>query len=147
MKERLIIVFVAVIIGLVLTTVGYLVYQSFQEQTPRTDTAPQQATTDSAPVTSPTPNANEFHVIITEPKPEAITDKRTISVKGSTNPGNTIIISTNQDDVVAEPKDDGTFSTTVTINAGTNILVARAIDAQGNTTEDTRVITFVAEEF
>lgn len=147
MKERLIIVFVAVIIGLVLTTVGYLVYQSFQEQTPPTDITPQQATTETAPVTSPTPNINEFHVIITEPKPEAITDKRTVLVKGSTNPGNTVIISTNQDDVVAEPKEDGTFSTTVTINAGTNILIARAMDAQGNTTEDTRVITFVAEEF
>ena len=146
MKERLIIVFVAVVIGLVLTTVGYLVYQSFQTQSSPID-EPTQTANQTPATPSPTANPNAFHVIITEPKPEAITDKRTITVKGTTNPGNTVIISTNQDDVVAQPKEDGTFSTTVTINAGTNILIARAIDAQGNTTEDTRVITFVAEEF
>ncbi len=145
MKERLIIVFVAVVIGLVLTTVGYLVYQSTQMPPEPGETT--QPTTQSATTPTPAPDTNSFHVIITEPKPEAITDKRTITVKGTTNPGNTVVISTNQADVIAQPKEDGSFSTTVTINAGTNILIARAIDTHGNTTEDRRVITFVAEEF
>lgn len=145
MKERLIIVFVTVIIGLVLTTVGYLVYQSFQ--TPPQSEEEFEITQESLPTTTPENDPNAFHVIITEPAPESITDKRTITVTGTTNPGNTVVISTNQDDVVAVPKDDGSFSTSVTINAGTNIIIARAMNDEGETTEDTRVVTFVAEDF
>ncbi len=145
MKERLIIVFVAVIIGLVLTTVGYLVYQSLQ--TPPQTEETNQTSEQTLPTSQPTTDTNSFHVIITEPEPESITDKRTITVKGTTNPGNTVVISTNQDDVVAVPKDDGSFSTTVSINAGTNIIVARAMNEAGETTEDTRIVTFVAEDF
>jgi cytoskeletal protein RodZ len=146
MKERLIIVFVAVVIGLVATTVGYLLYQSFQNPAP---TPTNEQPKSSAPQTNnPTPTPDKsFFITITEPKPEELTDKRTITVKGTTNPGNTVIISTNQDDVVAEPKEDGSFSTTVTINAGSNILVARAMNDKGETVEETRVITFVSEDF
>jgi uncharacterized protein YpmB len=144
MKERIIIVFVAVVIGLVITTVGYLLYQSFQnpisqdpENTPQTV---------SQPTLSPTPDMS-FYVTLSEPKNESLTDKRTITVKGNTNPGNTVVISSNQDDVVAEPKDDGTFSTTITINAGSNIIIARAMNASGDVVEQSTVVTFVAEDF
>jgi hypothetical protein len=144
MKERIIIVFVAVVIGLVLTTVGYLLYQSFQNPTPNDqENTPQ---TISQPTLSPTPDMS-FYVTITEPKNEALTDKRTITVKGNTNPGNTIIISSNQDDVVAEPKEDGSFSTTITINAGSNIIIARAMNADGDVVEQSSVVTFVSEDF
>jgi len=145
MKERIIIVFVAVIIGLVLTTVGYLIYQSFQTpSTPSTDTT----TTKSEQQTqlSPTPDKS-FFITITEPQPESITDKRTVTISGTTNPGNTVIISSNQDDVVAEPKADGTFSTSITINAGPNVIVARAMNDKGESVEETRVVTFVSEDF
>ncbi len=145
MKERIIIVFVAVIIGLVLTTVGYLIYQSFQTpSTPSTDTT----TTKSEQQTqlSPTPDKS-FFITITEPQPESITDKRTVTISGTTNPGNTVIISSNQDDVVAEPKGDGTFSTSITINAGPNVIVARAMNDKGESVEETRVVTFVSEDF
>lgn len=145
MKERLIIVFVTVIIGLVLTTVGYLVYQSFQTTPPSDEDS--EISQELLPTAAPEEDPNAFHVIINEPAPESITDKRTITVKGSTNPGNTVVISTNQDDVVAVPKDDGSFSTSVTINAGTNLIVARAMNEEGETTEDTRIVTFVAEDF
>lgn len=145
MKERIIIVFVAVIIGLVLTTVGYLIYQSFQTpSTPPTDTT----TTKSEQQTqlSPTPDKS-FFITITEPQPESITDKRTVTISGTTNPGNTVIISSNQDDVVAEPKADGTFSTSITINAGPNVIIARAMNDNGESVEETRVVTFVSEDF
>ncbi|HRN96317.1 MAG TPA: hypothetical protein PLD54_02630 [Candidatus Levybacteria bacterium] len=145
MKERIIIVFVAVIIGLVLTTVGYLLYQSFD--TPATPSPNEQVQNPTQPVTtSPTPDKS-FFITVTEPQPESITNKRTITVTGTTNPGNTVVISSNQDDVVAQPKDDGTFSTTITINAGTNVLVARAVNAQGDSVEETRIVTFVSEDF
>lgn len=145
MKERIIIVFVAVVVGLVLTTVGYLIYQTLQNPT---QNKPSDATdqTINQPTLSPTPDMS-FYVTITEPKNEAITNKRTITVSGNTNPGNTVIISSNQDDVVAEPKEDGSFSTTITINAGSNIIVARAMNGNGDIVEQSSVVTFVAEDF
>lgn len=54
MKERIIIVFVAVVVGLVLTTVGYLIYQTLQNPT---QNKPSDATdqTINQPTLSPTP--------------------------------------------------------------------------------------------
>lgn len=145
MKERIIIVFVAVIIGLVLTTVGYLIYQSFQTS-PSQPTGTTTTKSEQQTQLSPTPDKS-FFITITEPQPESITDKRTVTISGTTNPGNTVIISSNQDDVVAEPKADGTFSTSITINAGPNVIVARAMNDKGESVEETRVVTFVSEDF
>lgn len=144
MKERIIIVFVAVIIGLVLTTVGYLLYQSFQNPS-QNNSEPQQQTVNQ-PTATPSPDMS-FYVTITEPKNESITNKRTITINGTTNPGNTVIVSSNQDDVIAEPKEDGTFSTSITINAGSNIIIARAMNSEGDIVEYSSVVTFVAEDF
>jgi hypothetical protein len=147
MKERIIIVFVAVIIGLVFTTVGYLLYQSFQTPSTQNANRPNTPSNNLPFEATPTPDENQLYITISEPTKEAITDTRTISIKGKTNPGNTVIISSNQADVVAEPTADGSFSTTITINAGPNLLIARAIDAQGNETQIEQTVTFVSEEF
>lgn len=145
MKERIIIVFVAVIIGLVLTTVGYLLYQSFNS--PVAPKSPAKPITDILSSSSPTPDPNNLYVTLTDPKNESITDKRTITVKGKTNPGNTVILSSNQEDIVATPADNGTFSTSITINAGANILIARAVSPNGEEVQEEYSVTFVSEDF
>lgn len=147
MKERIIIVFVAVVIGLVLTTVGYLLYQSFQMQSNQPDTPEKTLAAKSFASPSPTPDHNKLYIEITQPKAESLTDTRTVTIKGTTNPGNTVVISSNEEDTVAVPKADGSFSTTVTIDAGANILISRAIDDQGNQARDVRTITFTSEDF
>lgn len=140
MRERIVIVFIAIAIGLLITTLLFFLYQ-------QTKTIPQKVS-DRVTTTEPTPTpADAVLLVIEQPTNEQITDRRSVQVKGKTNPGNTIIVSTNQEDVVAQPTKDGAFSVTVTIDAGTNKIVTRAIDQNGETKIDERIITFTTEEF
>lgn len=141
MKERLIIIFVAIIAGLLITGVGFLIYQS----TIKVNDTPQNAGANAA--ITPTDNESGLYVRLTEPQDETLTNKRTITITGTTNPGNIIVVSTNLEDVQAEPSSEGNFSLTVDIDAGANKIVTRAISPDGSSVEDIRTITFSTEEF
>lgn len=144
MKERFVIVIIAVTLGLAATTLGFFIYQS--TKIIPDDTAQKIST--ASPKTSPTPmDANRLYIVVDEPKENILTKNRTVQVKGKTNSNNTLIISTNQEDVVAKPSVNGTFSASIAIDAGTNLLITRAIAPNGNEILDQRVISFSAEDF
>lgn len=143
MKERIIIVFVAVVLGLVITTVGFFIYES-AKSVPEKTSIPQ--TAQKKENTHATPEKKLF-LTIDSPTDESVTDKRTIEVKGKTNPENIIVVSTNQDDVVAKPTSEGQFSVSVIIDAGTNKLITRSIAPTGDETTDERTVSFTTEEF
>jgi len=140
MKERIVIVFIAVALGLLITTIGFFVYQqakSIPQNLVRT--------------LSKTPTQNNpkdtIYLTVDEPQNESLSSKRSIQVKGSTNPDNVIVVSTNIEDVVATPSSGGNFAVTITIDTGANKLFTRAIAPDGKTKEDLRTITFSTEEF
>lgn len=140
MKERIVIVFIAVALGLLVTTAGFFLYQ-------QTKILPKSANQKNiSPKASPTPE-NKTYLSIEEPANESISDKRTISIKGKTNPENTLIISTNQEDIVVSPTSEGGFSATITIDTGTNKVVTRAVSPNGDERIDTRIITYSQEDF
>lgn len=141
MKERLIIIIVAIIAGLFITSAGFFIYQATKK-------------IDDTPITkriTVTPPANQttkdVFVRVTEPKDESLTSKRTLSVKGTTNPENIIVISTNLEDVQVKPSSEGNFSVTIDIDAGANSLVTRAISPTGTSAQDLRTVTYSTEEF
>lgn len=142
MKERLIIIFVAIIAGLFITSAGFFIYQSTKKinDTPTTTT----------PI-SVTPQADQnpegLFITVSEPKDETLTNKRTLTIKGSTNPENLIVISTNLEDVQIKPSSEGNFSATIDIDAGANEVRTRAISPSGTSVEDIRTITYSTEEF
>ena len=140
MRERVIIVFIAVAIGLLITTLVYFLYQQTKITPQRTTTSPisLQAT--------PTPGDAVFLVVET-PSDESISDRRSIQIKGEKKSENTIVVSTNQEDVIVRPSADGKFSVTITIDAGSNKIITRAIAPNGAETVDTRIVTFSTEEF
>lgn len=141
MKERLVIIIVALIAGLFITLVGFFIYQSTKKAT-------NNELSKSIPSVTPTEiPEGSLYVKISEPAHESLTSKRTLQIKGSTNPENTIIISTNQEDVTAKPTSDGQFSVTIEIDAGANIILTRAISPNGNSIEDSRTVTYSTEEF
>lgn len=142
MKERLIIIFVAIVAGLFITSAGFFIYQS----TKKINDTP--TTTQTITVT-PQQNKDESGLFITvsEPKDESLTNKRTLSIKGSSNPENLIVISTNLEDIQIKPSRDGDFSATIDIDAGANELRTRAIAPNGNSVEDIRTVTYSTEEF
>lgn len=139
MKERIVIVFIAIALGLFVTTLIFFIYQ-------QTKILPKNTPKSSNTVVKQTP-ADTILLSIDEPKNESITDRRTIQVKGKTNPENTIIVSTNQEDVVASPTTEGQFSISVTIDTGVNKILTRVITPSGEEKTDSRIISFSTEEF
>lgn len=135
MKERIIIVFIAVALGLILTTIGFFIYQQAK-------VLPQNVIKSiSKKDAEPTPK-DTMYLTVEEPAKESLSDKRTIQIKGKSNPENTIIASTNSEDVAVKPSADGNFSITITIDAGANKLITRAIAPDGRTKDDIRTIIF-----
>jgi hypothetical protein len=141
MKERLIIIIVAIIAGLFITSAGFFIYQSTKKAS---DTPI--AKTSSTKSTSPK-NDGTLFVRVTEPNDESLTSKRTVNVKGSTNPENIVVISSNLEDIEVKPDQDGNFSTSIDIDAGANEIVTRAIGPDGNSAQDLKTITYSTEEF
>ncbi len=140
MKERLIIIVLAVVSGLIITTVAFFIYQNFIANSNIAGEKKQttQATTQSS---------ENLLLEISEPTDGSLTDKRTISVKGVTNPENVIIVSSNQEDNSGRPTSDGKFSITVTIDAGANVIIVRGITPDGNEIKKELVVTYSTEEF
>ena len=140
MKERLIIIFVAIIAGLFITSAGFFIYQSTKKSndTPiaRNNTTP-----------TPIPEDKSLFVRVSEPNDESLTNKRTLVIKGSTNPENVVVISTNLEDVEVVPTSEGNFSVSVDIDAGANVVLTRAISPDGSSAQDVRTVTYSTEEF
>lgn len=142
MRERILIVFIAIAIGLVITTLVYLLYQ-------QTKTIPNKApsASDMKSVKVPTPTNAPGYLVVSSPEDNAVVDRRTVVIKGTTHAEDTLIASTNQEDVVAKPSSDGKFSITLTIDAGANIIILRSIAPDGSERSDKRVITYSTEDF
>ena len=140
MRERLIIVFVAVAIGLIITTLIFFLYQ-------QTKTIPSQSNKTSGSQNSATPTKSPSYLTIDEPQDEALVDKRLLQVKGRTHAEDIIVVSTNQEDKVVRPTTDGKFAVSITIDAGANVIVVRSIGSSGSEEKDSRTVTFSTEEF
>lgn len=142
MKERLVIIIVAIIAGLFITSAGFFIYQSTKKG-------------NDTPLSKQSSNTNKnvqqenssLYVRVSEPTDESLTAKRTLVVKGTTNPDNLIIVSTNLEDVEAKPTSEGTFSVSIDIDAGANEVITRAITPSGDSAQDIKTVTYSTEEF
>ncbi|MGE5042063.1 MAG: hypothetical protein ACM3IJ_04115 [Candidatus Levyibacteriota bacterium] len=137
MKERIVIIFIAVTLGLVATTIGFFVYETAKPNK----------------VVNPTTKKQEqvfpkssITLTVLSPADETVTAKRTIEVKGKTDPQNTIIVSTNEEDVVATPTSNGDFSASISIDSSVNKVVTEAVAPDGTSTKDVRTISFSTDE-
>lgn len=140
MRERLIIVFVAVAIGLIVTTLIFFLYQ-------QTKTIPNQSNKSAGSQNLATPTKSPNYLTIDEPQDEALSNRRLLQVKGRTHQEDVIVVSTNQEDKVVHPASDGKFAVSITIDAGANIIVVRSIAPDGSEKKDSRTVTFSTEEF
>ena len=66
---------------------------------------------------------------------------------GKTTPENTIIISSNLEDIVAAPTSEGNFAVTLDIDAGVNKIRATSIAPNGDQAQIEKTITYSTEEF
>lgn len=139
MKERLIIIILAVVSGLVITTIVFFIYQNFINNS---NSSSKRTTSQIAPQP-----IEKLLLEISEPLDGSLTDIRTFSIKGVTNPENVVVISSNQEDNSGKPSKDGNFSITITIDTGANFLVIRSIAPDGKEIQKELVVTYTTEEF
>lgn len=135
MKERIVIIFIAVTLGLLVTTIGFFLYESSKPSKPVDNKVP------TKNATRPALN-DEITLTVTSPQNESLTSNRTIQVKGKTDPQNVIIISTNEEDTVVSPTESGDFTASLSIDTGVNKLIVEAVAPNGNNKKDVRVISF-----
>lgn len=139
-QERVILSFIAVLIGLLVAGALFYFYQS-------TKVIPN-SNTDTTNLTSPTPTEKPtVFLSLSKPENESVVTSKTLSIQGKVNPDATVIIITDSGQEVISPSAQGDFSTTVTIEEGQNLIEVRAILPNGETTKVERTVTYSTEEF
>lgn len=141
--EKVILSFIAIIVGLVAAGVAFYFYQM-------TKTVPAQKDKPiaTAPNITPSPTPEDAHVFsVDSPKDESVSAKKIITVNGKTETGATIIVSSEDGDQVVTPAANGEFSLTQTIPDGTTVLQITAVFPNGEEKTITRTVTFSTENF
>lgn len=138
--EKIVISFIAVIIGILVAGIAFYIYQSMKVL------PPSKLRTISVLQPSPTPQASIF-LSLQEPTDEDVVDKKVINVAGKTAPNATVVVSTDTDDQIVTASSVGDFSTTVTIGNNTNTLEVTAIAPDGQEAKAQKTITFSTESF
>lgn len=142
-KEKVVLSFVAVLLGLLVSGGVFYFYQS--TKVIRVD----KPTTISAKAT-PTPSSKQSSAIflsIDSPKDEIVVDKKILTVAGKTVKDATVVISTGIDDEVVPTAANGDFTTTVNLEDGENPIEITAIANTGEETKIIKTVTFSTENF
>lgn len=138
--EKLVISFLAVIIGILFAGVAFYLYQS-------TKVVPETEKKILATISpTPTPPSN-LHLTIDKPEDEKVVDTKTITVAGTTTQDALVIVSIDTGDQVFTPATNGNFSSTLTLVDGANIITITAIAPNGEQTVVTRTVTYSTETF
>jgi hypothetical protein len=141
--EKVILSFVAVFVGLIAAGVAFYLYQSTkvipdQSKPSATNVAMQPAT--------PTPSGSDTLTIDT-PQDEQVSDKKLITIKGTATKGAIVTVSTDDNDQVVQPADNGNFTLTQTIPDGTSIIEISVIFPDGTQKKIDRTVTFSTQNF
>lgn len=140
-SERVILSFVAVLIGLIVAGASFYLYEHYFKNSPVT------SRTVTVKNVSPTPDTSNDYITIDNPTDEQVVNSHSIQVNGKATKDATIIVSTPISDQVAIASADGNFSLTTTIDDDTNIMQVTAIFPDGTEQHIMRTITYSTETF
>lgn len=139
--ERLILSFIALLVGLLVAGIGFYFYQI-------TNAKPIQKNKSITIMLSPSPIPQETHFItIDSPTDEAVIDKKSVVINGKTVGDTIVVISTQSGDQVVKASSSGNFSATQTIDTGTNLIYITAFFPDGIEKMIVRTITSSTESF
>lgn len=139
-KEKVILSFIATLIGLAAAGVAFYFYESAKV------IPPSAIKKISITTPSPTPKPSIF-LTLDSPKDEEVVSKKTITISGKTIPDAVVFIITQNSQDAITPALNGDFSTTLNIEDGQNLIEIAAISANGEDVKVTRTVTFSTEEF
>lgn len=139
-KEKAVLSFVAVFIGLVVAGIAFYIFQL-------TKTLPPQKTrTETVQAPTQTPKSTLF-LTITEPNDEQVMDRKVVKIAGKTSPDALVVLLTKSDHDVIKPTSQGDFSTTLNIENGVNLISITAIGSNGEEKTVMRTLSFTTEDF
>lgn len=139
-KEKIILSFSALIIGVLIALIGFYLYESSKR------IKPSEIKTVTVNDATPTPASGLF-LTIDSPKDEEVVTERTIKISGKTVPDAKIVIVTPTSEEAAVPTKDGNFSTDITLSDGENIIEISAIGTNGEIVKVKRVVSYSTESF
>ncbi|MEX2007337.1 MAG: hypothetical protein WD992_01050 [Candidatus Levyibacteriota bacterium] len=139
-KERIVLAFIAGLIGLLVAGILFYIYESTKTVTTKAE---------NNPVTTEAKKSTSLSVFLSISKPvdESVLGSKVVEVSGKTKPDATIIILTSLDEKVVAPTANGDFSTTVNIDDGQNLIEITAIAKDGQQQKILRTVTFSTEKF
>lgn len=141
--ERIVLSFIAVLIGVIVAGIGFYFYQSTKTISPQ-----KLKSITLSPQSSPTPTPlPPIYLTLDAPTDEGVVDTQTITVAGKTVPNAIVLISTKSTDDVITPSATGAFTTTETIDTGVNTIEITAIAPDGEESKTTRTVTYSTETF
>jgi len=139
-KEKVVLSFIAVVLGILVTGVAFYLYQA-------TKTIPP-SKIKTIKILSPSPSPkSSIYLTIKEPEDEKVVGKKVVTVSGTTQKDATIVVLSPVDEDVVKPSGTGDFSTTINIDDGQNNIEITAISPNGEEITVTRTVTFSIEEF
>lgn len=138
--EKVILSFIAVLIGLLVAGLAFYLYQT----TKVVDTPQPKKTTNSLPTKTP---EKSFFLTIERPENEEVFERKSVPISGKTSPDATVIVSTSLAEKVLTASRNGSFTATIDIEDGQNVIEIISIAPNGESTKETRVVTFSTEKF
>lgn len=140
-KETVFLSIGALLVGLLVAGGAFYAYQLLNKPA---DNKPATITLNA----SPTPvSSNSDELMVDEPQDETVVTNKSVKISGKTLPGSTVIVTSENDEQVATPADNGNFSLTTTIGDDVNIIEVIAILPSGEEKKVVRTITYSKESF
>ena len=140
-SERVILSFIAVLIGLLVAGASFYVYQHYFKN------APVKSQTVTVKTVTPTPDTSNDYITLDKPTDEQVLTTHSIQVSGKATKDTTIIVATPIGDAVAIASADGNFSLATTIDDNTNVVLITAIFPDGTEQQITRTETYSTQTF
>ncbi|MBI2431229.1 MAG: hypothetical protein HYV39_04405 [Candidatus Levybacteria bacterium] len=138
--EKVVISFIAVVIGIFVAAIGFYFYQT-------TKVIKETDLKNIKTPLSPTPKKSSLFITLDSPKDEEVTDKRTITLSGTTTPNATVIVTTMTNDYMLTPTPTGSFSSSIVLENGQNEITILAVAQNGEEEKIVRTVTVSSETF
>jgi hypothetical protein len=90
---------------------------------------------------SPDSGTSSANLIITQPEDSTVFSNNSVTIKGSTIPNATVVLTSDEDEQVTLAGSDGTFEQDLTLASGPNNIVVTSYDDKGN--QNTQKMTLV----
>lgn len=138
-KEVIIAIIIGFGIGLAITFGIYQAQKSYVNQTV--------SDLESTSVSSPTPEPQPEHYLdIVAPEDFGLVETDVVTITGFTSPEAYVTILSENDEVIVQANQAGSFTTEFELEENANILSLTALDADGNKVETSLTITYLLND-